>query len=81
LQDRGPSRNFTVRWFFDMDYGGCARYKLVHFGTLIFGTKAKNINTVYVPVSFSKIIAHSLKILAMLPVICILGKVSVPVVF
>ena len=24
-QDRGPSRNFTVRWFFDMDYGGCAR--------------------------------------------------------
>lgn len=25
-KDRGPERNFTVRWFFDMEYGGCAKY-------------------------------------------------------
>ena len=24
-KDRGPERNFTVRWFFDMEYGGCSR--------------------------------------------------------
>ena len=25
-KDRGPSRNFTVRWSFDMEYGGCSRF-------------------------------------------------------
>ena len=25
-KDRGSCRNFTVRWFFDMDYGGCSRF-------------------------------------------------------
>jgi len=23
---RGPCRNFTVKWFFDMEYGGCSRF-------------------------------------------------------
>ena len=25
-KDRGTCRNFTVRWFFDMEYGGCSRF-------------------------------------------------------
>ncbi|XP_037073511.1 papilin-like [Pollicipes pollicipes] len=25
-KQRGPCRNFTVRWFFDMEYGGCSRF-------------------------------------------------------
>eukprot|EP00094_Tigriopus_californicus_P005670 TCALIF_05465-PA protein Name:"Similar to Ppn Papilin (Drosophila melanogaster)" AED:0.16 eAED:0.17 QI:0/0/0/0.82/0.81/0.82/34/0/2463 len=25
-KDRGTDRNFTVRWFFDMEYGGCSRF-------------------------------------------------------
>ena len=25
-KDRGPSRNFSVRWSFDMEYGGCSRF-------------------------------------------------------
>ncbi|XP_069951755.1 papilin isoform X1 [Cherax quadricarinatus] len=25
-KDRGPCTNFTVKWFFDMDYGGCTRF-------------------------------------------------------
>ncbi|CAG0888031.1 unnamed protein product [Darwinula stevensoni] len=25
-KDRGPCRNFTVKWFFDMEYGGCSRF-------------------------------------------------------
>lgn len=25
-KDRGSCRNFTVRWFFDMEYGGCSRF-------------------------------------------------------
>lgn len=25
-KDRGPARNFTVRWSFDMEYGGCSRF-------------------------------------------------------
>eukprot|EP00095_Tigriopus_kingsejongensis_P009815 maker-scaffold239_size242058-snap-gene-1.22 protein:Tk09815 transcript:maker-scaffold239_size242058-snap-gene-1.22-mRNA-1 annotation:"Papilin" len=25
-KDRGTGRNFTVRWFFDMEYGGCSRF-------------------------------------------------------
>ncbi|XP_072930145.1 papilin isoform X3 [Epargyreus clarus] len=24
--DRGPCRNFTVHWFYDMTYGGCSRF-------------------------------------------------------
>ncbi|KAK8719668.1 hypothetical protein OTU49_013872, partial [Cherax quadricarinatus] len=25
-KDRGPCTNFTVKWFFDMDYGGCTHF-------------------------------------------------------
>ncbi|XP_076032052.1 proteoglycan-like sulfated glycoprotein papilin isoform X2 [Oratosquilla oratoria] len=25
-KDRGSCRNFTVKWFFDMEYGGCTRF-------------------------------------------------------
>nr|XP_027227919.1 papilin-like [Penaeus vannamei] len=25
-KDRGPCGNFTVKWYFDMDYGGCSRF-------------------------------------------------------
>ncbi|XP_043223530.1 papilin-like [Amphibalanus amphitrite] len=25
-KQRGPCRNFTVHWFFDMEYGGCSRF-------------------------------------------------------
>ncbi|XP_066978000.1 papilin isoform X20 [Macrobrachium rosenbergii] len=25
-KDRGPCGNFTVKWFFDMEYGGCTRF-------------------------------------------------------
>lgn len=25
-KDRGSCRNFTVKWFFDMEYGGCSRF-------------------------------------------------------
>ncbi|KAK2706695.1 hypothetical protein QYM36_014662 [Artemia franciscana] len=25
-KDRGPCRNFTVKWFFDTEYGGCSRF-------------------------------------------------------
>ncbi|ODM97201.1 Papilin [Orchesella cincta] len=25
-KERGSCRNFTVRWFFDMEYGGCSRF-------------------------------------------------------
>ncbi|XP_075221688.1 proteoglycan-like sulfated glycoprotein papilin isoform X2 [Lycorma delicatula] len=25
-KDRGPCRDFTVKWFFDTEYGGCARF-------------------------------------------------------
>ncbi|XP_063603126.1 papilin-like [Penaeus indicus] len=25
-KDRGPCGNFTVKWYFDMDYGGCNRF-------------------------------------------------------
>ena len=25
-KDRGSERNFTTRWFFDMEYGGCSRF-------------------------------------------------------
>lgn len=25
-KDRGTCRNFTVRWFFDKEYGGCTRF-------------------------------------------------------
>ncbi|KRT86056.1 hypothetical protein AMK59_2573, partial [Oryctes borbonicus] len=25
-KDRGPCRNYTVRWFYDMEYGGCSRF-------------------------------------------------------
>jgi len=25
-KDRGTGRNFTVKWFFDMEYGGCSRF-------------------------------------------------------
>ena len=24
-KDRGEGRNYTTRWFFDMEYGGCTR--------------------------------------------------------
>jgi hypothetical protein len=24
-KERGPSRNFTTRWFFDLEYGGCTK--------------------------------------------------------
>ena len=24
-KDRGEGRNFTTKWFFDMEYGGCSR--------------------------------------------------------
>lgn len=25
-KERGTCRNFTVKWFFDMEYGGCSRF-------------------------------------------------------
>ncbi|XP_060520392.1 papilin isoform X2 [Cylas formicarius] len=25
-KERGPCRNYTVKWFFDMSYGGCSRF-------------------------------------------------------
>jgi hypothetical protein len=25
-KERGSCRNFTVKWFFDMEYGGCSRF-------------------------------------------------------
>ena len=25
-KERGSCRDFQVRWFFDMDYGGCSRF-------------------------------------------------------
>ena len=25
-KDRGPERDFVVRWAFDMEYGGCSRF-------------------------------------------------------
>ena len=25
-KDRGPNRDFVVRWSFDMEYGGCTRF-------------------------------------------------------
>lgn len=25
-KDRGPCRNYTVKWFYDMEYGGCSRF-------------------------------------------------------
>lgn len=25
-KERGTCRNYTVKWFFDMDYGGCSRF-------------------------------------------------------
>ncbi|XP_031341557.1 papilin isoform X1 [Photinus pyralis] len=25
-KERGPCRNYTVKWFFDMEYGGCSRF-------------------------------------------------------
>lgn len=25
-KDRGTCRNYTVRWFYDMEYGGCSRF-------------------------------------------------------
>ena len=27
-KDRGEGRNFTTKWFFDMEYGGCSRYEI-----------------------------------------------------
>lgn len=26
LKDRGTCSNFTVKWFFDTEYGGCSRF-------------------------------------------------------
>ena len=25
-KDRGSGKNYTMYWFFDMEYGGCSRY-------------------------------------------------------
>lgn len=25
-KDRGQCRNYTVKWFYDMEYGGCSRF-------------------------------------------------------
>ena len=25
-KDRGPARDFVVKWAFDMEYGGCSRF-------------------------------------------------------
>ena len=36
-KDRGEGRNFTTKWFFDMEYGGCSRY---HQNTISKALKA-----------------------------------------
>ena len=28
-KDRGSGKNYTMFWFFDMEYGGCSRYALL----------------------------------------------------
>ena len=28
-KDRGSGKNYTMFWFFDMEYGGCSRYLLL----------------------------------------------------
>lgn len=25
-KERGPCKNYTVNWFYDMEYGGCSRF-------------------------------------------------------